>query len=212
MCAARFSECRTKSFKKDFSDLCDTCPLRNTLPKAIDDQIREQALHQVECFPESIYRQWFETQFKSASEAMDRMVVQSFKEGTHLGGVTEIYIWNKMRAQALRSILADLQRGTDKLFKGKAKSYLVKERTLKELLQREPGPSAYEEVARLLPKLKGKKGERSGKDVGRERPKYLDGKVTFKKARIEPIVNDLHREGGEIMDEVLLQRVRQFGT
>ncbi|WP_104417947.1 hypothetical protein [Neolewinella xylanilytica] len=115
-------------------------------------------------------------------------------------------------AEALYRFVKELEEGTSARKKSGAIGYLIKELTLKELLKRDPGPATYEEVALLLPKPKGNKGERTAKDVGREYPKYIGGEVIFKKERIDQIISDLRHEGHGVKDLVLLQRVRQFAT
>ncbi len=106
-----YSRCTTTEFKTDISQLCDNCPLKIQIPKAIQEKIIFQAREHYSIDPETIL-EYLQSEIKKAHNSMNQMVIESKKDGAFLDKVSEIYIWNKERIKALNDFKKSIEQNT----------------------------------------------------------------------------------------------------
>ena len=197
MSNAQFSECRTEELKKSFEDLCATCPLREKLPLAIEEHIKAQAKHQIECFPRSVYMAWFDQEMKNASKVLDEMLIQGFNEFSHKGSVTEIYIWNKMRAKALQDVLNEVDTPRPEVPQDRSEEYRF---VLKEFIANEeysPYPNDRYAIIKEQVEIRWGRVKKAGAFKS-DRTNWKKGKVWLTKDLVEAIIRELEEEGRPI--------------
>ncbi len=103
-----YSRCTTTEFKTDISQLCDNCPLKIQIPKAIQEKIVFQAREHYSIDPETIL-DYLQSEIKKAHNSMSQMLIESKNDGAFLDKVSEIYIWNKERIKALNDFKKEIE-------------------------------------------------------------------------------------------------------
>lgn len=100
--------CNAIEFKTDLSELCERCPLKESIPKGIQTQIVAEAEDNRELMRTEQFREWIDEQIKAATKVMQEMRKDAMHPAQHyLNVLTEHFIWNKERAKALRAMLSN---------------------------------------------------------------------------------------------------------
>lgn len=106
----KHSNCTSKVFKKDISELCDKCPLVNIIQQGIENQIVSQVKERQELLTPQQFKSYLNDEVANAQAAMQRVDLvekksEDDKADPYRNNRSEIYIWNKERIKALNQFL-----------------------------------------------------------------------------------------------------------
>lgn len=110
----KHSPCTCLEFHTDLNQLCDTCPLKKIIPKGIQTQIVTIAEDNRELMPPEQFEEWVKKELESAAKVRGEMRRNAMDAEEYLlkgrtryypNVLTELFIWNKERAKALRAVL-----------------------------------------------------------------------------------------------------------
>ena len=99
-----------KKFKSDINQLCDKCPLSNTINTHINEQIIFQANDKKTVLTKKQYKKYTKKEIENALKAMERVFLiekqnTDYKADPYRKNRIEIYIFNKERIKALNRLL-----------------------------------------------------------------------------------------------------------